>query len=48
MICPMVKKLQEPVSTSSLIAILGWVEIELGGLGLGCVQARLWVTNSAV
>ena len=33
--------------TSSFIAILGWVEIELGVLGLGCVQARLWVTDCA-
>ena len=29
----------------SLISILGWIEIELGILGLGYILARFWVTD---
>ena len=32
--------------TNSVINIVGWVEIELGVLGIGCLTTRLWVTNS--
>ena len=32
--------------TNSVIHIVGWVEIELGVLGIGCLTTRLWVTNS--
>ena len=32
------------ISKSTLI-ILGWTEVELGIPGLGCIQARLWVTD---
>ena len=33
------------VSTSSL-KVIGWIEIEMGILGIGCVITRLWVTQS--
>ena len=29
----------------SLILVLGWIEVELGILGLGCILARFWVTD---
>ena len=29
----------------SLISVLGWIEVELGILGLGCILARFWVTD---
>ena len=29
-----------------MINIVGWVEIELGVFGIGCLTTRLWVTNS--
>ena len=32
--------------TNSVINIVGWVEIELGVFGMGCLTTRLWVTNS--
>ena len=32
--------------TNSVINIVGWVEIELGVLGMGCLTTRLWVTHS--
>ena len=32
--------------TNSVINIVGWVEIELSVLGIGCLTTRLWVTNS--
>ena len=32
--------------TVSVINIIGWVEIELGVLGIGCLTTRLWVTDS--
>ena len=32
--------------TNSVINIVGWVEVELGVLGIGCLTTRLWVTNS--
>ena len=32
--------------TSSALEVIGWVEIELGVLGIGCLLARFWVTQS--
>ena len=29
----------------SLISVLGWIEVELGILGLGCILAIFWVTD---
>ena len=29
----------------SLISVLGWIEVELGILGLGCILAKFWVTD---
>ena len=34
--------------TKSVLNIIGWVEIELGVPGLGCLVARLWVVKSLV
>ena len=31
--------------TRSLICIMGWVEVEVGILGMGCILARFWVTD---
>ena len=31
---------------NSVFQVIGWVEIELGVLDLGCLPARLWVTKS--
>ena len=31
--------------TKSLICIMGWVEVEVGILGMGCILARFWVTD---
>ena len=31
--------------TRSIIAIMGWIEVELGLLGMGCILARFWVTD---
>ena len=31
--------------TRSIITIMGWIEVELGLLGMGCILARFWVTN---
>ena len=32
--------------STSVLKVIGWIEIELGILGLGCLPARLWVTQS--
>ena len=29
----------------SLICIMGWIEVEVGILGMGCILARFWVTD---
>ena len=34
--------------SNSILQVIGWIEIELGVLGLGCLSARLWVTKSMV
>ena len=34
--------------TKSVLNIIGWVEIELGVPGLGCLVTRLWVVKSLV
>ena len=31
--------------TRSLIAVMGWIEVEVGILGMGCILARFWVTD---
>ena len=31
--------------TRSLIAIMGWIEVEVGILGMGCILARFWVAD---
>ena len=31
--------------TRSLICIMGWAEVEVGILGMGCILARFWVTD---
>ena len=31
--------------TRSIIAIMGWIEVELGLLGMGCILARFWVAD---
>ena len=33
---------------NSVFQVIGWIEIELGVLGLGCFPARLWVTKSMI
>ena len=49
---PLIHKLSQCVSiegpklTNSIINVIGWVEIELGILGVGCLTTRLWVTKS--
>ena len=49
---PYIHDIQQCVSveglkfTNSVINIVGWVEMELGVLGMGCLTNRLWVTNS--
>ena len=49
---PFIHKLSQCVSiegpklTNSIINVIGWVEIELGILGVGCFTTRLWVTKS--
>ena len=32
--------------STSFLKVIGWIEIEMGILGIGCVTARLWVTQS--
>ena len=32
--------------STSVLKVLGWIEIEMGILGIGCVTAKLWVTHS--
>ena len=32
--------------STSLLKVIGWIEVEMGILGIGCVTARLWVTQS--
>ena len=43
---PQVVGFEGPTLVSAMINIIGWVEIELGVLGIGCLTTRLWVTNS--
>ena len=31
--------------TRSLICIMGWIEVEVGILGMGCILARFWITD---
>ena len=31
--------------SKSAVFIIGWVEVEIGIPGLGCIQARLWATD---
>ena len=31
--------------TMSLICVMGWIEVEVGILGMGCILARFWVTD---
>ena len=31
--------------TRSLICIMGWIEVEVGILGMGCILARFWVSD---
>ena len=43
--CVGIEVFPSTVSTSSL-KVIGWIEIEMGILGIGCVITRLWVTQS--
>ena len=31
--------------TKTHVAVMGWIEVEVGILGLGCILARFWVTD---
>ena len=31
--------------TKTHVAVMGWIEVDLGLLGLGCILARFWVTD---
>ena len=31
--------------SNSVLNVIGWVEFELGILGIGCLTAKLWVTT---
>ena len=36
---------EEVLMTKTHVAIMGWIEVEVGILGLGCILARFWVTD---
>ena len=45
---PQCVSIEEGKLTNSVLNIIGWIEIELGILGVGLIQTRLWVTNNLI
>ena len=45
---PQCVSIEEGKLTNSVLNIIGWVEIEMGILGVGLTQTRLWVTNNLI
>ena len=43
---PQCVRINECGQTNTRIKVIGWAEVELGILGLGCITARLWVAGS--
>ena len=45
---PQCVTLEEGKISGPVLHIIGWIEIELGILGMGLIQTRLWVTNNLI
>ena len=45
---PQCVSIEEGKLTNSVLNIIGWIEIELGILGVGPIQTGLWVTDNLI
>ena len=45
---PQCVSIEEGKLTNSVLNIIGWIEIELGILGVGLIQTGLWVTDNLI